>query len=75
MVAGGEAGFQAVAQGHQFVDLGDDAVLFGEGGDGYRKRFKPCRLDAFCCKIPDRMFQMIFQRLHAAIVSISPYIR
>ncbi|MNR15240.1 hypothetical protein D3C85_1317620 [compost metagenome] len=26
----GLAGFQTVAQGHQFVDFGDDAVLFGE---------------------------------------------
>ena len=28
---GGEARFQLVAQGHQLIDLGDDAVLFGEG--------------------------------------------
>ena len=27
----GEAGLEAVDEGHQFVDLGDDAVLFGEG--------------------------------------------
>jgi len=25
---------QLIAEGHQFVDLGDDAVLFGEGGGG-----------------------------------------
>ena len=31
--AGGKAGFQPVAQRHQFVDFGDDAVLFGEGRD------------------------------------------
>ena len=28
---------QLVAQGHQFIDLGDDAVLFGEGGEGDNK--------------------------------------
>ena len=27
----GEAGLEAVDEGQQFVDLGDDAVLFGEG--------------------------------------------
>ena len=26
-------GFELVAQGHEFIDLGDDAVLFGEGRD------------------------------------------
>ena len=26
----GEVGFEAVAEGHQFIDFGDDAVLFGE---------------------------------------------
>ena len=25
--------FQLVAQGHQFIDFGDDAVLFGKGWD------------------------------------------
>ena len=29
-----EIGLEAVAEGHQFIDFGDDAVLFGEGGDG-----------------------------------------
>ena len=29
-LGGGELRFQPVAQGHQFVDFGDDAVLFGE---------------------------------------------
>jgi hypothetical protein len=29
-----EARLQPVAQGHQGVDLGDDAVLFGEGREG-----------------------------------------
>src|SRR5690606_15487521 len=35
---GGEACLQPVAERHQRIDLGDDAVLFGEGwkGDGYR---------------------------------------
>ena len=27
----GEAGLEAVNEGQQFIDLGDDAVLFGEG--------------------------------------------
>ena len=27
--------FQLIAEGHQFVDLGDDAVLFGERWEGY----------------------------------------
>lgn len=31
-LGGGELRFQAVAEGHQLVDFGDDAVLFGEGG-------------------------------------------
>ena len=31
VVAGSEALFQPVAERHQFIDLGDDAVLFGEG--------------------------------------------
>jgi hypothetical protein len=35
-VGGGEAGLQAVEQGHQGVDLGDDAVLFGERWEGDR---------------------------------------
>ena len=36
ILTGGQARFQTVAKGHQFIDLGDDAVLFGEGwkGDG-----------------------------------------
>ena len=29
-------GLQLVAEGHQFVHLGDDAVLFGEGWEGNR---------------------------------------
>ena len=32
-LGGGELGFQAVAEGHQFIDFGDDAVLFGEWWD------------------------------------------
>ena len=31
---GGELRFQLVHQDHQFVDLGDDAALFGEGWEG-----------------------------------------
>jgi hypothetical protein len=30
LLARGDAGFELVAQGHEFIDLGDDAVLFGE---------------------------------------------
>ena len=33
-LGGGELGFEAVAEGHQLVDLGDDAVLLGEGWEG-----------------------------------------
>jgi hypothetical protein len=33
-LGGGELGFEAVAEGHQLVDLGDDAVLLGEGRGG-----------------------------------------
>ena len=29
----GEAGFQLIAESHQGVDFGHDAVLFGEGGE------------------------------------------
>ena len=29
--SGGELGFEFVAEFHQFVYFGDDAVLFGEG--------------------------------------------
>ena len=32
-----EAGLKLVAQSHQFVDFGDDAVLFGEWRHGYWK--------------------------------------
>jgi hypothetical protein len=34
---GSEARLQPVAQGHQRIDLGDDAVLFGEGWKGDAK--------------------------------------
>ena len=33
-VGGGELRFQPVAQGHQFIDFGDDALLFREGWEG-----------------------------------------
>jgi hypothetical protein len=36
---GGQARFEAVAERHQRVDLGDDAVLFGEGWEGNWKYF------------------------------------
>jgi len=31
---GGELGFQLIAEGHEFIHFGDDAVLFGESGKG-----------------------------------------
>ncbi len=34
VVAGGEARLQPVAKRHQFINLGDDAVLLGEGWEG-----------------------------------------
>lgn len=33
---GVEARVQPVAQSHQCIDLGDDAVLLGEGGGGFQ---------------------------------------
>ena len=33
-LGGGELRFQAVAEGHQLVDFGDDAVLFGQRRKG-----------------------------------------
>lgn len=33
----GELDFQAVAEGHQLFDFGDDAALFGEGGRGIER--------------------------------------
>ena len=37
-LAGSELRFQPVAQGHQLIDLGDDAVLLGEGRKGDPER-------------------------------------
>ena len=34
-LGGGELGFEAVEDGHELVDAGDDAMLFGEGGNTY----------------------------------------
>ena len=34
IVACGEAHFQLVAEGHQFINFGDDAVFFGQGREG-----------------------------------------
>ena len=34
VVASRDAFFQTVPQRHQFIDLGHDAVLFGEGWEG-----------------------------------------
>jgi hypothetical protein len=35
-LGGGELGFYLVAEGHEFIHFGDDAVLFGEGWEGKR---------------------------------------
>jgi hypothetical protein len=44
----GELGFQAVAEGHQSIDFGDDAALFGEGEKGTG------RLDALWLAVKQR---------------------
>ena len=44
---GGELGFQLVAQRHQFVYFGDDAVLLGEGWEGNRKSINDWARDIF----------------------------
>ncbi len=36
-LGGGELGVQLVAEGHQFIHFGDDAVLFGERWEGERE--------------------------------------
>ena len=36
---------QLIAEGHQCVDLGDDAVLFGEGREGNRRIAKNPLID------------------------------
>ncbi len=33
-LGGGELGFWLVAEGHEFIDFGDDAVLFGDEKQG-----------------------------------------
>ena len=38
-LGGVEAFFQAIAEGHEFIDFGDDTVLFGEGRKRDRIRF------------------------------------
>jgi hypothetical protein len=40
-LGGGELGFEPVAEGQQLVDLGEDAVLFGEGWRGMRSVSTP----------------------------------
>ena len=37
VVSGGEARLQPVTQGYQFIDLGDDAMLLGEGWERYER--------------------------------------
>ena len=34
VIAGSKARFQPVTQRYQFIDFGNDAVLFGEGREG-----------------------------------------
>jgi hypothetical protein len=52
-----KAGLERIAQGHQFIDLGDDAVLFGEGGNGRDVKF-----NAICGKI--RLCRTIIKALN-----------
>jgi hypothetical protein len=59
-VGGGEAGLQAVEQGHQGVDLGDDAVLFGERWEGDRHspeigHIHPLKRNTHCFAIHPRL--------------------
>ena len=35
-ICGTDASFHPIAEGHELIDLGNDAVLFGEGRDGNR---------------------------------------
>ena len=65
-----EAGFQLIAERHQGVDLGHDAVLFGEGWEGYKEW---CLLlyadliasglghDGFQLALPDRALQNVIE--------------
>ena len=45
----GEAGLQSVAQRHQFIDRGDDAVLLGEGWEGEGNTGNDFALDFLEC--------------------------
>ena len=64
-LGGGELGFQAVAEGHQLIHFGDDAVLLGEGGqrDGVGGYGDPVEVtqqergDAGRMKLPARRWQ------------------
>ena len=44
-LGGGELRFEPVAQGHQFIHLDDDALLFGEGREGKRTAAQLSHLD------------------------------
>ncbi len=45
----GELRFQPVAQGHQFVNFGDDAILFGEGWEEHQKVAKRSEWNRWLC--------------------------
>ena len=64
-VAAGETCFQPVAQSHEFIDLGDDTALFGEGREGDRdgceRSLLKCR-DSRSCLIP-REIEMGHQQI------------
>jgi hypothetical protein len=50
-LGGGEMRFQPITQRHQFTNLGDDAVLFGEWWEGHGAKpniFKIERMDGSC---------------------------
>ena len=55
VVARGETRFQLVAESHQFIDLGDDAVLLGQAGgavaDAEPENFESV-LGIFRCPVP-----------------------
>ena len=44
LVGGGEVGLEVVAERHQFIDFGDDALLFRERGKGIGKPLTSVRL-------------------------------
>lgn len=60
--AGGGGGIetrlQPVAQGHQFIDFGDDAVLFSEGWEGHKHAAKRLTIDIGLTGSPRTVLQL-----------------